>query len=386
MIMSLSLVIPNSFHSYGINSSNLHSNRRKLYKSMKVGSTQVNVGRDEVETHNNSAQIRAMDKYTKSTMTDPSIAPEARSLCSNNMGECAYYASNGMCFSDIIFMMNNCPMACMMCEASEEFNRCIGKRHPFNNPIFVKNENFEYIEQAQAEDLGFKIVNFLFEILKLDERATVIPSKDTKSIEVSDPYIIQIDDFLSPEECDELIALATKDGWKNSAVNKLDHFDGTHEFQLPLRSSESVACNKSDMECFNASSSVIQKLSALARIPSRHFEPVDMIHYPPGGYYTAHHDYRRSDAYKPAGPRVLTMYIALSEASSGGSVGFPDLDWLLVKPKRGSILMWPNVEDALDFDATLKNEIMPVQEGDLFLLQTHVHLYDYADAQESGCN
>lgn len=304
--------------------------------------------------------------------------------CADSLEECSQYVSQGMCVSRQIFMMNFCGFSCNMCDALDVFNMCIGKRHPFNKPLFSK--------EGRAID-GLKTMDSFFESLKLDEKSVVIthpsnsPSND-ESIQVTkDPYILQINNLLSPEKCENLIVIATNIGWQDSTVNRLDHFkNGSQSSQLPLRSSKSVKCEQSQKECQEAIGEIVSTLAAKTGIPPSHFEPDEIIHYPQGGYYSSHYNHRLSDEYKPAGPRVLTMNIILSEATSGGSFGFPELDWLLVNPNsRGSLLLWPNVDSDLNVDARMKNEIMPVREGDLYLLQMHVHLYDYMDSVEKGC-
>lgn len=354
--------------------------------SMDLGVNQSNPGRDQVEKYNNIAQIRAMEKYAKTTMTDPSISSEARSICKNPIQECAYYASKGLCDTDLVFMMNTCPLACMMCENIKAFHQCVGKRHPFENPFLVKEEYIDHIDRP--EEIGVSSLRFFFDLLKQKEDKTIHvitePAKDKDLVEANDPYIFQIDEILTPEECDELIEMGNTVGWTNSTVNKFDNFNGKHGYQMPQRKSETAKCDASGA-CAEKFDSIILKLSALLEVPSSHFEIPQIDLYSPGGYYTAHHDFRKHDEYKPAGPRVLSIYLILSEASSGGSIGFPDMDFLLIKPKRGSLLIWPNVDGALHFDEALKKEIMPVREGNLHLLHTHVHLYDLPDPTEKGC-
>ena len=108
--------------------------RRLNYKSMNLGVRQINPGRDPVEKRNTIARIKSMDEYSKSRISDPMTHSKTRSLCTNNLSYCAYYASKGMCYSHNIFMTNNCPLACMVCETLEEFLNVTGKGHPSKDP------------------------------------------------------------------------------------------------------------------------------------------------------------------------------------------------------------------------------------------------------------
>jgi hypothetical protein len=353
---------------------------------MKQGVEQLEPSRDQVEEYHTIAQIVAMEKYAKMTMTEPSTSNEIRSICKNSLQECAYYASKGLCYADLTFMMNNCPLACMMCEHIETFHQCVGKRHPSKTPFLVKEEDDTHIDLA--EERGSISLSSFFEHLRLEENHTVHvitePAKERNLIEANDPYIFQIDDILTPEECDEFIEMGNTVGWKNSTVDKYDNFNGKHDYQIPQRNSETAQCDTSEA-CIEKFNSIIQKFVSLLEVPAAHFEIPQVDRYPPGGYYTAHHDFRKHDEYKPAGPRVLSIYLVLSEATSGGSIGFPNMEFMLVKPRRGSLLILPNVGGKLHHDKLLEKEIMPVREGDLYMLHTHVHLFALASPTEKAC-
>ena len=110
--------------------------------------------------------ISKMDHYARYTMTDPSIAAKARERCRNEFRMCAEWASRGMCLypgqphnvndddntfnraghDDILFMMNNCPLACRMCEELESFHKCAGRRHPWAQPSFQSGELHSFLE------------------------------------------------------------------------------------------------------------------------------------------------------------------------------------------------------------------------------------------------
>lgn len=299
-----------------------------------------------------------------------------------------------MCETSTIFMMNNCPLACMMCESLEEFHASVGKLHPFENPIFVKDEIFDYIdhpEEINVFSLG-SFFNFTRENYKDNIQVISQPTfqqQEPPGADSDDPLIVIVNNFLSESECDRLVRLGHGIGWKNSSsVSKLDHFNGLHSFQIPLRSSESLICDDDDDNnnntslCATTFQSLMEKLSQVLHIPQDYFELPQMDRYPTGGYYSLHHDYRIPDTFRPAGPRILSVYLVLSEATSGGLIGFPDLDFLLVRPKRGSIMLISNIQGGdLSLNSRSRKEIMPVREGDLYLVHTHVHLYSTSNNQ-----
>lgn len=318
-----------------------------------------------------------------------------KSSCKDTLDECPFYVSKGMCTlrSSHIFMLNNCPLACEMCDALDGFDKCVGKRDPLSKSCLEKTQDIDIdIDVGADNELKSKSLANLFEGLALDEGSVMItqPSKDDTN---NDPYILQMNHVFSREDCDKIIETANNIGWKDSIVNRIDHFDNNDDdknrkqpLQLPVRSSKSVICDVSHKECKELMSGIISVLSEKIGVSIPFFEVGEIIHYSEGDYYSAHHNHKLSDEYKPAGPRILTMYMTLSEAKSGGYVGFPALDWLLVDPnKQGSLLLWPNADDDLNIDARMKNEVMPVREGDLYLLEIHVHLHDYLESSKMGC-
>lgn len=66
----------------------------------------------------------------------------------------------------------------------------------------------------------------------------------------------------------------------------------------------------------------------------------------------------------PCGPRILTIFLYLNNVEEGGETRFPLLG-VLVKPKMGNALIWPNVkdEDPDKKDPRTDHEAMPVIKG-----------------------
>jgi hypothetical protein len=68
-------------------------------------------------------------------------------------------------------------------------------------------------------------------------------------------------------------------------------------------------------------------------------------------------------------------------------MGFPDMDWLSISPKKGQLLIWPNVlsSDLSKSRKDMSNEALPVLEGEKYGIHTWVRLYDYEEAERQGC-
>jgi hypothetical protein len=111
------------------------------------------------------------------------------------------------------------------------------------------------------------------------------------------------------------------------------------------------------------------------------------------------HNFEVGSSWKPAGPRVLSLSLFLwtvsdddGNESGGGGIGFPYLDWLYVRPRKGTAVLWTNVreDDLIKPDLSMRFEYMPVQNGgggeeSVVVSTVHVHLYNWTDANMRGC-
>lgn len=95
--------------------------------------------------------------------------------------------------------------------------------------------------------------------------------------------------------------------------------------------------------------------------------------YAPGQYFKAHHDYfHEGESYWPAmkasgGQRVWTAMIFLNDVEEGGATWFPQAG-VRVKPKRGTLLAWNNMNpDGSPNTATL-HEGTAVSEGVKYII------------------
>lgn len=71
------------------------------------------------------------------------------------------------------------------------------------------------------------------------------------------------------------------------------------------------------------------------------YESFQVLKYEVGQQYKEHHDFISKDLRLPAGPRILTFFLYLSDVEEGGETSFPSLG-IDVKPKKGKAVLWPN--------------------------------------------
>ena len=146
--------------------------------------------------------------------------------------------------------------------------------------------------------------------------------------------------------------------------------------------------------------------------------------YEPGQHYVEHHDYIEDQRWLPCGPRVLTLFLYLSDVSEGGETRFPRLDpppvssgqpqpgppepegrgatagdqaigggaarpggGIEVRPRAGRALLWPSVldDEPMAPDPRTDHEARPVLGGTKLGANAWVHQFNYWDPNQAGC-
>lgn len=326
---------------------------------MDFGQPQKQFGENEVERKDTLHEILAMERYAKNEMiisTDSLSSPRTRELCKNKLEKCAYYASKGMCrdLSRMDFMMSNCPLACQMCDVVENFERCVGMRSTKVEPLFTSSDEEE--GTVMTVDAFFKAGRdegtWVGQKTELEmDLGFIVQPMESNNFE--DPWIVKIENFMSEQECKDFI-----------------QNDGSDENRMETL--------------------ILERISSSFQLPSTHFSPFQVNRFNAntsrvnGGIQ---HDYSIHDVWKPAGPKVLSFYLTLSIVEEGGELGFPELDWLLIQPKIGQLIMWPNVvsTNPEKDDKRMIREELPVIMGEKHSAHVSAHLYDWQDAKERQC-
>lgn len=174
------------------------------------------------------------------------------------------------------------------------------------------------------------------------------------------PYIAVMDDFLSEEECLHII-----DSSKGRLVRST--VDGPVEQVDMSRTSSQAWLNYEDDPVIKI---IGERVSNLVEMPLSHAEAVQVVYYKKGEHYVAHHDAYNVDsiegqrATKGWGQRYKTALLYLNNVEAGGETEFPQLD-ITIKPKRGSIVIFQNVDpedDSVPLYSSL-HAALPVMSG-----------------------
>ena len=189
-------------------------------------------------------------------------------------------------------------------------------------------------------------------------------------------YYFEIEDFLTPSECDQLIVAAHDKGLEQSQV-------GMHESSLDesIRKSKQTWFKPHEHPVANLIRVKVQDLvrtdhrvsECFRQINEYHYEDIQVVRYGVHGKYDPHHDSTEcgDDVGLACGPnqRVGTVLIYLNDNFKGGYTRFPKLDYS-VKPKRGkAVFFW--VSDATGntqytYDETLHGGD-PVLQGEKYI-------------------
>ena len=115
------------------------------------------------------------------------------------------------------------------------------------------------------------------------------------------------------------------------------------------------------------------------------YESFQLLQYDGGQLYQSHHDSSVTDN-TPAGHRILTFFLYLTDVEEGGETYFNRLD-LAIKPKRGRALVWPSVTDANPqyWDNRMYHEAKDVIKGKKMAANHWIHLNDYHTPNHWGC-
>jgi prolyl 4-hydroxylase len=108
------------------------------------------------------------------------------------------------------------------------------------------------------------------------------------------PWIVTLDNFVTDEECDALIALGYEYGYQRS-----DHVGGPpsplkqhHHPPAPKRTSENAWCSDHNgCRWRDLPQRLHQRMATVLNIPGNHSEDLQILKYETGQYYRTHHDY-----------------------------------------------------------------------------------------------
>lgn len=179
-----------------------------------------------------------------------------------------------------------------------------------------------------------------------------------------DDYIVEFEDILSPELCDEILAeFANSSDWTPTYVGtgivdrNIRNVDQIMLSENSVIARNQIARKRLDDLVFQGAAKAIQKYNEM--FPEAKIEQdsgYQILRYNEGQFYTQH-----TDSFK-AQPRAVSCSFALNDDFDGGGFAFFNNEYFY-RSKKGSALMFPS-------NFMYPHEILPVTKGTRYSIIT----------------
>ncbi len=179
------------------------------------------------------------------------------------------------------------------------------------------------------------------------------------------PRVVLFGNLLSVEECEQMVELSRGKLERSSVVN---NETGSYDVH-PHRTSYGTYFNRGENELIRR---LEQRIAELVQFPIENGEPIQILHYEPGGEYRPHHDYfdpkqaGNEQVLKQGGQRIATLIMYLNDVEAGGSTVFPEVG-LDVLPRRGNAVYFAYCSETGALDARSLHGGSPVGTGEKWI-------------------
>jgi prolyl 4-hydroxylase len=173
--------------------------------------------------------------------------------------------------------------------------------------------------------------------------------------------IFVVREFLTPQECAEVVQLIDKDRVPSGLLAASPDPD--------FRTSESCNLRLED----RANQMVEAKINRLTGIEPTHGETIQGQRYAVGQQFKPHHDFfYKTEAYwaemeKQGGQRTWTAMIFLNQPEAGGQTFFPKAN-VRVTPRTGNLLLWNNLDQFGEPNLQSLHTGCPVEAGTKYVI------------------
>jgi len=179
------------------------------------------------------------------------------------------------------------------------------------------------------------------------------------------PRIVLFGGLLSDDECEEMITLSRGKLERSSVVNNETGAYDVH----PHRTSYGTYFNRGENELIRR---LETRIAELVQFPEANGEPIQILHYEPGGEYKPHFDYfdpkqpGNEQVLKQGGQRIATLIMYLNTVEAGGSTVFPEVG-IDVLPRRGNAVYFAYYSETGLLDARSLHGGSPVGAGEKWI-------------------
>lgn len=199
-------------------------------------------------------------------------------------------------------------------------------------------------------------------LINLDKNHVQLQDKDVSILfACQKPYVVVIDEFLSPKECQQLIQASENKFTHSRVVDK-----ETGEFvEHSARTSMSTSFIRGENDIVKT---IERRIAELLNWSVENGEGLQVLRYQDGGEYKPHFDFFNADEtgskkqMERGGQRVGTFLMYLSEVEAGGATRFPTMNFE-VRPKTGMALYFGDVLLTGQSDPLTLHASVPVTQG-----------------------
>lgn len=208
--------------------------------------------------------LRQTEEYMYNTVyVDPQF-DQVRKDCQLRHENCLYWATLGECTKNKNYMTTTCAPACQSCLMVKFENRC---------PLDTSGPH----ALAQPGDMYnmFERILTNMQFTKYEPKALSRPSNNT----VDDaPWLIVLENVLSPEECQTMIEQGAQRGYKpSSEVGSTLRHDGRRESMRSDRRTSSTTWCKKECAKHPVAITIHERLEALTGITQQNYEYLQML-------------------------------------------------------------------------------------------------------------
>lgn len=339
------------------------------------------------------------------TVLDNNDEEEPSFQCRNKYEDCSYRAAMGMCQSSSTIVVDydmelDCAPACQSCPSLQRIMKCDDYMHQEGNVNVWQpgdlNRMFQRLINTNQDNI--KVISH--PNLKHNhnlERLSPLSTKNKQQTSTGQ-WLLAYPNFLTEKETNAIISLGETLHFHPSTISSPDEIDNNDDTGENIkieewRTSDSTWC---DHSCLKESiidneimKSVVNRIVNMTGIEAKHIEPIQILRYQTGQFYVEHHDFIQNERHLPGGPRILTVFLYLNDVTKGGETQFTrnDKHNITITPKRGTMLIWPNVLD-LDpsiADDRMYHEALIVEEGIKYAANIWFHLRNYEMAHAKNC-
>lgn len=195
--------------------------------------------------------------------------------------------------------------------------------------------------------------------------------------------VVEVEDFLTPSECEHLVQLASEKDFHESTVST-EH--GVYVLDRTMRRSRQCWLKMRDREGSGEStdplvSKISEKIQRYIPLPRTHQEDLQIVHYSENEFYRRHFDTPYQDEViklfnRHCGPRVATFLIYLNDDFDGGETDFI-LANRTITPQKGKAIFFYNIDINLSLVPESLHVGRRVKRGTKWIATTWIRVWPF---------